>query len=204
MDRADKSLDQEKDWIARVQSGDNEAFESLVKQHQRLVYAVALRMLGDAHEAQEIAQDAFVRAYEGLKGFRGQSKFSTWLVTITMNLCRNRRRSYARRSKHIAASLDEPIGEGQDQTLRDQIADETPGPLDQAQKREWQQLINGALQELDMDHRSVLVMRDLHGMRYEEIAAALCCPEGTVKSRINRARLQLRDILKGMGWETAG
>src|SRR3990167_6573052 len=94
--------------IARAQGGDLSAFDALVLRHQQMVYAVALRMLDNADDAQEVAQDAFVRAFRAIGTFRHEAKLSTWLVSITMNLCRNRRRWWARRRRIIVASPDDP------------------------------------------------------------------------------------------------
>ncbi len=175
-------------------------FEAFVHAHQQRVYAVALRMLGNPHEAEEIAQDAFVRAFQSLDGFRGESSLGTWVIAIAMNLCRNRRRGWLRRKQVIAGSLDEPLSEDSEETRGDQTSDTAPGPEEIAARRERERLLLEALQQLDSDHRSVVVLRDLHGMDYAEIAKALECPEGTVKSRLSRARLALRGILQQNGW----
>jgi len=160
------------------------------------VYAVALRMLGNADDAQDIAQDAFVRAYRGIGTFRQEAKLSTWLVSITINLCRNRRRWWARRRRIIVASLDDPR-ETEEGTLGQEVADPAPGPVEIAQRTELQQRLAGALQMLEEPFRSVIVLRDIQGYSYEEIAQMLHCRVGTVKSRINRARLQLKALLDG-------
>ena len=182
--------------IARAQGGDLSAFDALVLRHQQMVYAVALRMLNNADDAQEIAQDAFVRAYRGIGTFRQEAKLSTWLVSITMNLCRNRRRWWARRRQVIVASLDDPVETGEG-TMAQEVADPAPGPVETAQRRELQQQLAQTLQLLEEPYRSVIVLRDIQGYSYEEIAQMLHCRVGTVKSRINRARLQLRALLDG-------
>lgn len=182
--------------IARAQGGDLSAFDQVVLRHQGMVYAVALRMLNNTDDAQEVAQDAFVRAYRAIGTFRQEAKLSTWLVSITMNLCRNRRRWWARRRRIIVASLDDPIETGEG-TMAQEVADPTPGPVETAQRRELQQQVAQTLQLLEEPYRSVIVLRDIHGYSYEEIAQMLHCRVGTVKSRINRARLQLRALLDG-------
>lgn len=187
---------EEAQLLERVLRGDPEAFDQLVLRHQRQVYAVALRMLGSPEEAEEIAQEAFVRAYRGIKGFRRQAKVSTWLVSIVMNLCRNRRRFWLRRRRVIAASLDEPRQTEED-TLEREPADPGLSPSQQLIRREQQKQIADALQLLDETHRSVIILRDIEGYAYEEIARMLGCRVGTIKSRINRARLQLRVLLDG-------
>lgn len=191
------SQNDDKRLVADAKSGRLEAFDQLVLRHQQMVFAVALRMLGDYDEAADVAQDAFVRAYQSLASFRGESKFSTWLVSITMNLCRNRRRWWGRRKKVIVASTDDPVEAGEAATLGQQLEDPGPSPSDIAQRRERQHQLMQALQRLDAIHRSVVVLRDIEGNSYEEIAEALACEVGTVKSRLNRARAQLRLLVDG-------
>ena len=182
--------------IAQSQRGDLAAFDALVLRHQQEVFAVAMRMLGDRDEAQDVAQDAFVRAYRSIGAFRGEAKLSTWLVSITMNLCRNRRRWWARRRRIIVASLDEPI-ETEEGTLGHEVADPSPSPASAAERHERQQQLAGALQMLSEGERSIVILRDIQGYAYEEIADVLCCRVGTVKSRLSRARLRLRALLDG-------
>jgi RNA polymerase sigma-70 factor (ECF subfamily) len=182
--------------IERAQGGDLLAFDGLVLRHQDEVYAVALRMLSDPEEAKDVAQDVFVRAYRAFGTFRKEAKLSTWLVSITINLCRNRRRWWARRRRVIVASLDDPLETGEG-TVGREVADPGPSPVESAQRTELQQQLAEALQMLEEPFRSVIVLRDIHGYSYEEIAQMLHCRVGTVKSRINRARLQLKALLDG-------
>ena len=182
--------------VAQAKGGYLEAFDQLVLRHQQVVFAVALRMLGSHDDAEDVAQEAFVRAYRSLGAFRGEAKFSTWLVSITMNLCRNRRRWWARHRRAIVASTDDPLETGEG-TLGQRIEDPSPSPSTVAVSRERQRQIEDALRQLDEDHRSVIVLRDIEGYAYEEIAGMLGCRVGTVKSRINRARLKLRSLLEG-------
>jgi RNA polymerase sigma-70 factor (ECF subfamily) len=180
--------------VARARRGDLEAFDQLVLRHQQQVFAVALRMLGDPDEAREAAQDAFVRAFRGLGGFRQEAKWSTWLVSITMHGCRNRRRALARQRGVIAASLDDPVGAGE-QTVADTVSDPAPSPSAAAERHEQQERVLAALQRLDEDDRVAIVLRDIQGHAYEEIADILKLPLGTVKSRLSRARDALRKLL---------
>ena len=181
--------------VDQIQQGDGAAFEELVRRHQQMVYAVTCRMLGDPDEAQDAAQDAFVRAYRSIGGFRRDAKLSTWLVAITLNVCRNRRRWWARRRRVIAGSLDAMADDPDAPAL--EPADPAPGPASQAQARERQRALTAALQMLDAPSRAVVVLRDVQGFAYEEIARMLGCRLGTVKSRLSRARLQLRALLDG-------
>src|SRR3989338_344972 len=166
--------------IARAQGGDLSAFDQLVLRHQGTVYAVSLRMLGNADDAQEVAQDAFVRAYRAIGTFRHEAKLSTWLVSITMNLCRNRRRWWARRKRVIVASLDDPL-ETQEGTLAHETPDPAPTPARAAEQSEQRQQLIAALQLLPETDRTVIVLRDIQGYAYEEIAQILGCRLGTVK-----------------------
>ena len=182
--------------IEQVRRGERAAFDQLVLRHQQMVFAVTLRMLGDRHEAEEVAQDVFVRAFQSLGGFRGDAKLSTWLISITMNLCRNRRRWWARRRRIITASLDDRL-EIEDGTVEREAEDPSPTPAHVASARERERYLMEALRLLDEVSRSVVILRDLEGYSYEEIAQALRCQVGTVKSRLNRARLKLRSLLNG-------
>ena len=182
--------------IEQARRGEGAAFDQLVLRHQQMVFAVTLRMLGDRHEAQEVAQDVFVRAFQSFDGFRGDAKLSTWLVSITMNLCRNRRRWWARRRRIIVASLDDR-SETKDGTVEREVEDPSPTPAHIASARERERYLMDALRLLDEASRSVVILRDLQGCSYEEIAQALQCRVGTVKSRLNRARLKLRSLLDG-------
>ena len=182
--------------VEQAQGGDLQAFDALVLRHQQEVFAVALRMLGDQDEAQDIAQDAFVRAYRAIGSFRCEAKLSTWLVSITMNLCRNRRRWWARRRRVIAASLDEAV-ETEEGTRGHDVPDPAPSPSAVAERRDQHRIVADALQLLCEADRTVIVLRDIQGYAYEEIAQMLGCRLGTVKSRLSRSRLQLRALLDG-------
>ena len=182
--------------LQRAHAGDGAAFDALVLRHQQQAFAVALRMLGDYHEANDVTQDAFVRAFRAIGTFRGDAKFSTWLLTIVSNLCRNRRRWWARHRHYCAVSLDDP-SETDEGSVAQEIADPAPGPSAAAMSAEVQRQIAAALDGLDEASRAVVVLRDVQGLPYEDIAQILRCRVGTVKSRLNRARLRLRALLDG-------
>jgi RNA polymerase sigma-70 factor (ECF subfamily) len=196
MEASSVSHGEEAELIRRCQAGETAAFDALVLVHQQQVFAVALRMLGEYHEATEVAQEAFVRAYRSIGSFRSEAKFSTWLFTIVTNLCRNRRRWWARRRRVIAASLDEPMT-GEEGSLAHEVADPTPGPAANAQQAELSRCLTDALGVLDEDSRAVVVLCDVQGFSYEEAAQVLRVRLGTVKSRLSRARLKLRAMLDG-------
>lgn len=188
--------EEERHLVQRCRQADAAAFDQLVLTHQQQVFAVALRMLGHWDEAKDVAQDVFVLAYRRIGTFRGEAKLSTWLVAITMNLCRNRRRWWARRNRLIVASLDDPV-EGEEGPMDPEVADPSPTPAAQAMGHEQQHQLMAALQLLDDESRSVVVLRDIQGLSYEEIAQALRWNLGTVKSRLSRARLRLKALVDG-------
>lgn len=184
--------------VAAARAGGPDAFEPLVRRHQRRVYSIARRMLDDPHEAEEVAQETFVRAYQSLGSFRGTAQWSTWLLSITINLCRNRRRWWARRRARIVQSLDAPpVHEHDDDAPPDEPADHGPSPAEQVMAGEQRQLLLGALQLLDATDRQVIVLRDVEALSYDAIAQTLGCPAGTVKSRLSRARARLVQLVQG-------
>ena len=152
--------------------------------YQHRVFGVALRMLGSRAEAEEVAQEAFVRAHRALGEFRGDAKLSTWLYTIVSRLCLNRLASGERRA----------VRGGEEILLR--VADERGGPDARAESGELEAALHRALAVLPEERRVVIILRDLEGLSYEEIAHALDLEPGTVRSRIHRARMDLREKLE--------
>lgn len=181
----------ESDLVERCRAGDQRAFDELVTRFEKRVYNLALRMTGNAEDANDLAQEAFVRVYTALPGFKGESSFSTWLYRIVTNVCLDELR---RRGRQSVVSLDQPVS-GEEGPLARQTADPADGPLDRLERAEVRAAVQHGINQLQPDHRAVLVLRDLQGLSYEEIASALGCSLGTVKSRLNRSRLALRDRL---------
>ena len=171
-------------FLRRLRAGDARAFEELVRAHQQRVFAVALRMLGSAAEAEEIAQEVFLRAHRALAEFRGDAKLSTWLYAIASRLCLTRlgssERSMARQGEESLMRLAHPAG--------------APDAL--LEQAELEAALHRAISELPDERRIVVVLRDLEGLSYEEIATALDLEPGTVRSRLHRARTDLRDKLE--------
>lgn len=177
----------EQELISRSQSGDIQAFNDLVELYQRQVYNLALRMLGSAETAEDATQDTFVSAYRAIAGFRGGS-FKAWILRIAANSCRDKLRVSRRASIVSLDNLMEEVG--------DFIADDkTESPEDYAQRRELGRLLDGSLARLPEDQRLVVVLSDIQGLTYEEIAQVIGISLGTVKSRLSRARLRLRELL---------
>jgi RNA polymerase sigma-70 factor (ECF subfamily) len=184
--------------VGLAQAGDRPAFDRLVLRHQQMVFGMSLRMLGNYAEAQDVAQEAFVHAFRSIHAFRGGAKFSTWLGSITINLCRNRRRWWARHRRESAVSLDEPRarqGEAGSVGMGELVPDPAPSPAEAAGIREQHHALLVCLQKLPAADREVVILRDMHGHSYEEIADLLGCRLGTVKSRLSRARYQLRTLM---------
>lgn len=178
---------EEKDLIRRAGQGDSDAFRQLVEIYQAPVYRLALRMCGgDAALAEDAAQEAFLAAWRGLPRFRGDSRFSTWLYRLTTNAAID----WLRREKRHR---------GMDDVTELELPDDGPGPQDQAEQAEAQQAVCRALGQLSEEHRQVLLLRYMQELDYAEIAAALEISEGTVKSRISRAKMRLRELLDGSG-----
>jgi len=174
--------------VARAQGGDREAFDRLVDTTYAMIYATAYRLTGDVDVAADATQDAYVRAYNSLHSFRGSSSFSTWIYRIVVNVSLDalRRRSRA----------PEPLTFADDEQEREMdVVDMAADPHAAVETLELQQTIARGLEQLSEDHRAVLVLFDINGLSYEEIAEIIGVPLGTVKSRLNRARLALRKVL---------
>jgi RNA polymerase sigma-70 factor (ECF subfamily) len=180
--------------VERAKQGDDRAFESLVGAYKDRIHSYVSRMVRDPEEALDIAQDTFLRAYQSLPRFRGASSFQTWLYRIATNLSIDAIRRTKRR-QDSTVSLDAPLDTNEGQVMRE-LPDEGRGPELTAAGRSVQEEVAAALQLLSPALRPVLVMYDLQGMSYQEIAQVLGCPLGTVKSRLFNARLQLKQLLE--------
>jgi RNA polymerase sigma-70 factor (ECF subfamily) len=174
--------------VQLVLDGDTEAFNDLVERHQSRAYNLCVRMLGDADAAADVAQDAFISAYKHLPSLRGE--FRPWLMRIVANGCRDVLRSQKRRP---SVSLD--LERDDDDTPAMQLADTGDGPEAALMKSELQKTIAGALAEIPDDQREVVILSDIQGLSYQEIADMTGINIGTVKSRLNRARSRLRELL---------
>lgn len=187
------SRDEELSLVKKAQSGDTDAFEKLLTQHEKLVYNLCLRSLGNAHDAQDAAQEAFIKAWTSLGSFRGDSKFSVWLYRIANNVCLDA----LRRRRTDTVSLTQTDGTGDEVEL--EIADESASPERLLEQKERSAALHSALARLPEDYRRVLLLRETAGLSYEEIAQTLGMDMGTVKSRIFRARKKLCTILSEDG-----
>jgi len=181
------------DLVARSRHGDTTAFDQLVGLYQDRIYNYVARMVHDPIEAEDIAQEAFVKAYRNLPSFRGASTFQTWLYRIASNLTIDSVRRRHRREN--TCSLDAPLDTDEGQVAREQEDTARPGPARDLETAELQRQVHRAIQQLSPKLRGVVVLYELQGLSYEEIATILGCPLGTVKSRLFNARLELKDRL---------
>lgn len=189
VDIADKQL------VELTQRGDQRAFSQLVAKYQKKVFNLCFRFLDDYEEAKDMTQEIFVRVFRSIKNFRQEASFSTWLYYIACNTCKNKLRNW--KSQPNITSLDQTI-ETEDDEMTMEVQDKScPDPSREAETSELQEKVQRAIQSLNSEHREVIILRDIQGFSYDEIAASLGCNLGTVKSRISRARLELKDMLKG-------
>ena len=172
--------------VERVRAGDVNAYEALVAAHEKNVYNLALRMTGNPADAEDMAQEAFLKAYRSLSEFRGDSKFSVWLYRIVSNVCLDFLRRQKRRQT-VSLSVEDDEGE---ETQLD-IPDLAQSPEELLERRMTREAVQKGLALLPPDHRQILLLREIQGLSYEEIAQALQIEVGTVKSRIFRARKKL-------------
>ena len=179
--------------ITRCTSGDQSACAELVASHQRMVYSLALNLLGDRDEALDLSQEVFLRVFRTLSRFRGQSTLRTWIYRIVINQVRNRQRWWRRRRRGDQVSLDEYLRRfGEMESRRDVLPDRLLASKETAAR------IRRALDRLPFEQRTALILREVDGLRYEEIAYSLDVAVGTVKSRLTRARQALRAELLGL------
>ena len=190
--------------IADFKEGSRDRFDELVKAYTQKLYRLAYGLLGNHHDAEEVVQDSFVRAYRGLDNFRGDSSFETWMHRITVNLARNKFHWNRRRGEGLNVSLSEPndpMEDGDSSTELD-LPDTSYSPDRLMQKAETRSNILSGLNTLPDYIREAMVLRHVKDMPYEEIAGILNCPVGTVKSRISRGRELLREYLMKMDGES--
>jgi len=186
----------DRELVARLQAGNEQAFDQLVTRHQQRALNVAFQLLRDREDAMEVAQDAFVRIYRSIGEFRGECEFTTWLHQIVVNLARNRYRWWQRRGRQATVSIDCPV-ETAAGAVEVQVEAKGDTPDVEAAQAEFVRTLSEKMAELPAKLREVLVLRNIENMRYEEIATALGCSVGTVKSRIARAREALRAAMAG-------
>ncbi len=182
-----KPLDKVKLLVEKSQKGDTRAFEQLVILYQDKIYMLCYQLTGNYADAQDLAQNVFIKAYRALHGFRNEADFGTWLHRIAVNLSINERRK-----RKPDVYLDNPVQTTEGEMPR-LVASDAEDPEIAYENKEFRNLVRYALQELSPEHRTVLVLREMQGYSYDEIANMLECSLGTVKSRINRGRQSLKE-----------
>jgi RNA polymerase sigma-70 factor (ECF subfamily) len=187
--------DLERPLLRRLRDRDERAFRELIEAHRDRVFNITFRMLGNRHEAEDVAQEVFITVFKTIETFREESKFSTWLYRVTVNHCKNRIKYLARRHDRDRDELDE-TSNGSNST-NGQIGAAPPAAPDRAlEGAQMEKLLQDAIANLDDDHRIVVVLRDVEDLTIEEICEITGLPDGTVKSRLHRARLALRKKLQ--------
>ena len=186
----------DEELVARSVSGDTDSFNQLVVRWERLIYALAYRVLGREEDARDVCQEAFLRAFRGLKGFKGQAKFSSWLYRITFNLCRD----WMRRERRVAL-MQAP--EGVD-PVEPAAADTTAeSSEDLVIRRDLGRMVSKAMMVLTVEQRTVIILKEYHGLTFQEIADLVECPLSTVKTRLYQGLSVLRRHLEPSGMQSA-
>jgi RNA polymerase sigma-70 factor (ECF subfamily) len=180
----------DEELVARATAGDTESFNQLVSRWERPIYALAYRTLGREEDAHDVVQEAFLRAYRGLRGFKGEAKFSSWLYRITLNLCRD----WIRRERRT------PVVQPPEGTDAVELADDRAAPTESVEdlvaRREMSRAVARAMAELPEEQRSAILLKEYHGLTFQEIADMLECPLSTVKTRLYQGLSVLRRRLE--------
>lgn len=181
--------------ISRLQQRDEKAFVECVQEYQDKVYNLLYRMLGSREEAEDVAQEVFVTVFKSIDSFRGDSKLSTWMYRIAANQCKNRIKYLGRRAQRATAELDDAaereLLQGQPHAMAPHVA----GPDQVLEGLQLERLVQQAIAQLDEEHRLLIVLRDVEDLSYEEIAQITGLAEGTIKSRLHRARMALKEFI---------
>ena len=185
----------EGELVARIKAGDEKAFAVLVEENEKMVFNVALRYTRNYDDASDVSQEAFIKAYRSIDSFKGESKLSTWLYRITVNVCLD----FARKNRlHVRSIQDMTPANDEGEPFELPIPDTTYDPDALTEQRELRETILAAVDSLPAASREIVIMRDINGMSYNEIAEALHIELGTVRSRLARARIRLRNKLVKM------
>ena len=188
---ADERKKEDRQLIQSARSGDEKAFEKLLKKYRNLVYSVMVRMVRNPQEAEDLTQEAFIKAFGALQSFNEEYAFSTWLMKIASNNCID----FLRKKKLRTQSIDEPV-KYKDESLQFELPDREPTPERKMLNTERSRMINDAIEALPRRYREVIILRHKEEKSYEEIAELLQLPLGTVKARIFRAREMLNKSIR--------
>jgi RNA polymerase sigma-70 factor (ECF subfamily) len=192
------SANEDRQCVKAFQAGDKAAFDTLVLKHKDKIFNLCYWFLGDREEANDLAQDVFIKVYRSLKKFKLNSAFSTWLYRIAANTCKNKVKSLEYRQKKKMVWIDNPAGHLDFSKSSAKIQDGSPSPMIELEKKDRMMVIQKAIRSLPTEQRTVVMLRDIEGFSYEEIANITRFNLGTVKSKLSRARLELREKLRGM------
>jgi len=182
----------DEELVRRFNDGDREAYSELVRRYQDRIFTLCVRWMRDRQVAEEVSQDVFIAVYRALPRFRGEARFSTWIFRVATNHCKNRRLYRQRRHSDRHEPLE---GTPRDDGPARQLPSTAPGTDRNTMRSEAERILQDALDTLDESHRSIIILRDIEDLPYEEIAEILDLPRGTVKSRLHRARAQLARAL---------
>ncbi|MAQ18002.1 MAG: RNA polymerase subunit sigma [Sandaracinus sp.] len=186
----------EEELVARLKRRDEAAFNELVELYQGRIYRLVFRMLGDRAEAEDLAQEVFVTVFKRIDGFRGDSKLSTWMYRVATNHCKNRLKFLGRRGRGQKRELDEIADAHAIESATMSTSAQLPRPDDVLLGRQVEGFIGQALRELNEEQRTLVVLRDIENLTYDEIQDVTGLPAGTVKSRLHRARLALAERVR--------
>lgn len=181
--------------INRVKAGDMAAYNEMVTRYYDRIFARVSQLLKNKQDAEEVTQDAFIRAQRGLENFRGDASFSTWLYQIATNLAHNRYWYWFRRKRDQSISIDQPLGDDGSMTLENVMPSDGESPAEAAVTQEFVDRVSECMLGLNEKHKEALILRNVKNLSYDEIAERLEISVGTVKSRIARARESLRDLM---------
>lgn len=189
--------------IAQARRGDPLAWEKLVGRHSRRIYNLCYRFVGKLDQAEDLTQEAFIKIFRNLGNYSPESgNFVTWIVSVTRNLLIDHYRQS--KSERMTVSIDQPLEADEDFTLLDTLPADRPSPQAEVEQKEQAALLHRALKQLSPDLREAVILRDLEELTYEEIAVVLKIPDGTVKSRINRGRVELAKCIQRMRLQFGG
>ncbi|MEW6087012.1 MAG: sigma-70 family RNA polymerase sigma factor [bacterium] len=190
-------IDNDESLIERIMSGDKLAFDILVPRYKDKIFNLCYRFSGDYTEADDLTQETFIKVYLSVKHFRFESSFSTWIYRIAINVCKNRINSLPYRFKRLTNSLSGSKDTEREGLMND-VADNSPAPDCEFEEKERKKIIQKAINKLPKDQMKMIILRDIEGLSYEEIAGITRCNLGTVKSKLARARFSLKEKLKGL------
>jgi RNA polymerase sigma-70 factor (ECF subfamily) len=178
--------------IEQSRKGSVDAFEELIKEYKKSAYNIALRVLRNVEDAEDISQEALIKVFKNIQNFNMQSTFKVWMYRIVVNACLD----FKRKKTIDAYSIDEPIKFNGDNEIHKEIEDNTNNPDAMIEKRYNSKMVSDAVNKLDDDFKTIIILRDIKGFSYQEISEILFCNLGTVKSRLNRARKNLKQIIE--------